>query len=257
MNKTKRKPPRRIFDQEPSSWQDLQNYVAQVFTEIGCRVETDVEVQLARDRVNLDVFVRDLTTVPHSNYVCECKYWTKRVPKSVVHSFRTVMQDLGANHGFIISRSGFQSGARDAARFTNVDLLSWREFEEMIFERWLCGITRKLDPMFATAFELMDDERAEELWKLKECTEASYNEWSGISSRHQLIIAWALLQWHYPRGIGAIASIGFTDSGVLGLKNGPVVLDTYRKIVDASPIICSHARQELETFWGLNRKHPV
>ena len=162
------------------------------------------------------------------------------------------MQDLGANHGFIISRNGFQSGAREAARFTNVDLLTWREFEDMIFDLWLLGITQKLDPMFAAAFELMDNERAEELWKSKECTEASFNEWSKISERHPLVTGWALLQWHYPRGIGSIASIGFTDAGILGSKSGPVVLDTYRKVVDASPTICKHARQELETFWNLN-----
>lgn len=167
MNKNEDTPPRRIFDQEPSSWQDLQNFVAQVFSEIGCRVDTNVSVQLARDIVNLDVFVRDVATVPHSNYVCECKHWAKRVPKSVVHSFRTVMQDLGANHGFIISKNGFQSGAREASRFTNVDLLSWREFEDMIFDRWHLGVTQKLNPMFLKVFELIDHDCVEELWKIK------------------------------------------------------------------------------------------
>lgn len=249
----KHKPARRIFDQDPRSWQELQNYVAQVFKEIGCNVETDAEVKLARDVVNLDVFVRDVTTVPHANYVCECKHWSRRIPKSTVHSFRTVMQDLGANHGFIISRNGFQAGAREVARFTNVDLLSWHEFEEMMFDRWLARVTERLDPLFLTAFELMDDEQVEELWKVKECTEESYNEWSGICQRHQLVTAWALLQWHYPRGIGSIASIGFSDDGILEHKDGPIVLNTYRKVVDAAPFICNHARRVLEQFWGLNK----
>jgi hypothetical protein len=31
-----------------------------------------------------------------------------RVPQTVVHSFRTVVIDSGANHGLIISSGGFQ-----------------------------------------------------------------------------------------------------------------------------------------------------
>ena len=126
---------RRIFDRGPESWQDLQGYVAQTFSEIGCQVHTAAKVDLPRGSVELDVFVIDVTTVPHANYVCECKNWGRRVPKSVVHGFRTVVSELGAHRGFLISRSGFQSGAREAATFTNIDLVSWREFEELLFDR--------------------------------------------------------------------------------------------------------------------------
>lgn len=90
---------KRIFDRAPESWQDLQSYGAQVFSEIGCEVDTDRTKELPRGSVDLDVVIRDTTTVPHSLYVCECKHWTRRVPKSVVHSFRTAVTELGPTEG--------------------------------------------------------------------------------------------------------------------------------------------------------------
>ena len=49
----------------------------------------------------------------------------------------------------------FQTGAREAARFTNIDLLGWRQFEDLMFERWLEGITRRLYPHFMWVHQLM------------------------------------------------------------------------------------------------------
>jgi Restriction endonuclease len=249
-------PKRQIFDRIPPSWRDLQICVAQVFSEIGCKVHTGAKVDLPRGTVELDVFVRDITTVPHSNYVCECKNWSRRVPKSVVHSFRTVISELGANRGFLISRIGFQSGARDAAQFTNIDLLSWRQFEELIFDRWIDGITQRLNPLFASAHVLMDP-HDEDLWKLRECTEESWNEWTRICQRYPLITVWAGYHWHSHVGLEAIPSLRLTDDGVLSENRTPKVLDTYRKVVDAAPAICHRARQELEKFWGIRAVGPI
>ena len=244
---------RQIFDRVPQSWRDLQDCVAQVFSEIGCQVEIGAKVDLPRGCVELDVFVQDITVVPHANYICECKNWGRRVPKSVVHSFRTVVSELGAHRGFLISRSGFQSGAFDAAKFTNIDLLSWRQFEELIFDRWIDGITQQLDPQFVLGYELMDPAN-EKLWKLRECTEESYNEWFSMCTRYPLITLWALFQWHSHAGLEAIPSIHLTDQGVLSDNGNETILDTYRKVVDAAPQICRSARQELERFWGLSSK---
>jgi hypothetical protein len=167
-------PPRRIFDRAPSSWRALQSHVAQVFSECGCEASCGVTVNLPRGRVELDVVVRDPFATPHSNYICECKNWARPVSRSTVHGFRTVVTELGANRGLLISRNGFQAGAREAAQFTNIDLLSWSEFEDLMFNRWIAGITRRLDPLFASAYELMGDD--DNLWKLRECTEETWNE---------------------------------------------------------------------------------
>jgi hypothetical protein len=220
--------------------------VAQVFSECGSEASSGVTVDLPRGRVELDVFVRDRSTTPHSNYICECKYWARPVSQSAVHSFRTVVTELGANRGLLISRNGFQAGARKAAQFTNIDLLTWSEFEDLMFDRWIEGITNRLNPLFKLAFQLMDNEQ--DLWKLRDCTEHAWNEWEAICNRYPLVTIWALFLWHSRAGFAAIPSMRLTDPAIASSRR-PVVLDSYRKIVDAAPGICLRARRELEAFW--------
>jgi hypothetical protein len=241
---------REIFDNSPRSWRDLQSYVAQVFTECGCNARSGVCVSLPRGRVELDVFVRDPYTAPESIYVCECKHWTRAISQSAVHSFRTVVTELGANRGFLISRNGFQAGARKAAEFTNIELLSWSEFEQLMFDRWVDGMTRRLNPLFASAHQLMNNDQ--ELWKLRECTEDAWNECERICGRYPLVTIWALYLWHSRAGFTSIPSLGLSDGGVVSKDGKPIILDTYRKIVDAAPVICRRARRELEGFWGIS-----
>jgi hypothetical protein len=35
--------------------------------------------------------------------LCECKYWRSAVPQAVIHGFRTVVGDIGANKGYAIA----------------------------------------------------------------------------------------------------------------------------------------------------------
>lgn len=239
----------RIFDDLPGSWRDLQCRVAQVFSEIGCDVAVEHEVSLPRGKVEVDVIVTDKETAPYSLYVCECKNWKKRVPKSVVHSFRTVVNEIGANRGLLISRHGFQEGAHEAARFTNVDLLSWREFEALLFDRWVKGITATLDPLFYRAFCLMDPNN-EDLWNEREFSEALYNEWHDIGTKYQLIFLWSLCHWHSDMGIPGVLNIKANDKGVLTNGGEPIVFDSYRKLIEHAPALCEAAYIELQEFWG-------
>ena len=173
-----------------------------------------------------------------------------RIGESVVHGLRTVVTELGAHRGFLISRNGFQSGAIEAATFTNIDLLSWRQFEQLIFDRWIDGVTKQLNPLFVAAHELMDPNN-DELWNLRKCTEQSHDEWWKICQRYPLVTLWALFHWHSRVGLRAIPSYHLTDEGALSNNGGVVTLDTYRKIIDASPQICLSARATLEKFWGI------
>jgi hypothetical protein len=125
-----------IFDRDPEDWLDLQRLVAQLFYELGCEVSIGARVPLVRGQKEIDVLVRDSGTVPSSTYLCECKYWAKAIPQEVVHAFRTVVSDFGANRGFIVSRAGFQSGAREAIVATNIELVTFAELQAMYFNRW-------------------------------------------------------------------------------------------------------------------------
>jgi restriction system protein len=120
----------------PSNWQELQDITAKILSECGLKAQIEVEICLARGTVNVDVLATDPTATPPTTHICECKNWKRAVSKEVVHSFRTVVGDAGAHRGFIISSAGFQRGAYEAAKYSNVDLVDWQTFQELFAERW-------------------------------------------------------------------------------------------------------------------------
>ncbi len=99
-----------VFDNCPADWRDLQNMVGQIFAEINCDVRVSEPVENVRGTKEIDVYVCDVSITPPALYLCECKLWQRAVPQEVVQSFRTVLLDIGAHRGFIISSSGFQKG---------------------------------------------------------------------------------------------------------------------------------------------------
>lgn len=126
-----------MIENEPlRSWKDLQNRVCQILRECGVEAQVERRVRTARGIVVVDVWAYDNWTSPAQTYLIECKYWRRPVPKSVIHSLRTVVEDCGANWGAVVSRVGFQAGAIEAAKYSNIRLLSWAEFQELFVERW-------------------------------------------------------------------------------------------------------------------------
>ena len=125
-----------ITEKRPDSWQQLQEWTAQILRECGWSAQTEVKVHTVRSKVKVDVFAIETVQGREYKTLIECKNWTTRVHQNVVHGFRTVMTDAGANTGYIISRMGFQAGAYEAAENTNVKLLSWEEFQEVFVDQW-------------------------------------------------------------------------------------------------------------------------
>lgn len=126
-----------IEEGEPDTWEDLEDCVTRILNEAGLQAERGKSITTARGSVNVDVFASDDVVVPPALTIFECKYWKDPVPQTVIHAFRTVVIDSGANAGFIVSRRGFQSGAEAAANFSNIRLLDWFKFQELYAERWI------------------------------------------------------------------------------------------------------------------------
>jgi len=136
----------------PSDWKDLQQQVAQILEECGLETYVGRTIETVRGTVEIDVYAEDEEQKPAVTYLCECKRWKSSIPKTIVHSFRTVVNDYGANFGFIICSKNFQRGAYEAAEKSNVRLLTWIEFQELFVERWintymLPRIYREADPL--------------------------------------------------------------------------------------------------------------
>lgn len=120
----------------PEGWKDLETLVTAILNESGMDATHQVNLDLPRGNVDVDVYAEETVDGIVHRIVCECKNWKHNIPKEVVHAFRTVMQETGANRGYIISRMGFQSGAVEAAKATNVNLVTFEEFQERYFDKW-------------------------------------------------------------------------------------------------------------------------
>lgn len=125
-----------ITKETPANWQDLQDKVCKYLNQAGYQAETTKTIELVRGQVEVDVFA---TTDDEmlKQFVCECKYWNTPVSQEKIHAFRTVVQDSGSMFGIFISKSGYQKGAIEAAKCSNVILKDWDGFIEMIAHKWL------------------------------------------------------------------------------------------------------------------------
>lgn len=127
---------------EPKSWNDLQNIVCEILIECGYNSSVEKSIKTVRGDVEIDVFSEKeigFKTI----ILCECKYWKSKVTQTVVHSFRTVVNDSGASYGIIISKSGFQKGAYFAALNSNISLFSFEEFQEKFLKDWFQSVIER------------------------------------------------------------------------------------------------------------------
>jgi restriction system protein len=125
-----------IFSQPPKDWRELQTQATDILSAAGFDAVTDHKVSLARGHVKVDVWAVDTQALIPITYICECKLWKTSVPKEKVHAFRAVVGDAGAHVGFLIGKAGFQSGAREAADYSNVRLTTWDEFQRLLAPAW-------------------------------------------------------------------------------------------------------------------------
>lgn len=249
-------PARTVFDHPPGNWKELEALVAQLFREMGCEAQTSHSVVLPRGSVALDVYVNDRVLSPPAVYVLECKHWSRPVPKAVVHAFRTVLTECGAHRGFIISTLGFQSGARDAAKHTNVDLLSWSELQALFFDRWLLSSTHTYHERVRNLRRLMafpedEDLSDNELWEGRECSEEAFSELVAMRERYAPLLAWSVVT------MGALSIEKYLELGFkIGLRNAPAKFTTYRTLVNWFPVLCGQAERRLEKFLRLRTDRP-
>lgn len=127
----------------PESWQALQNEVGLILSECGFTVEVEKKIESARGTVEIDVYAEEIVCGRKYAIACECKHWKSRVPQTVIHGFRTVVQEIGANVGYIVSMKGFQAGALAASELTNLQLVTWCEFQDVFQQSWYDGFFSK------------------------------------------------------------------------------------------------------------------
>jgi Restriction endonuclease len=111
-------------------WREYQEEAADFFRSLGLTAEVGVSVAGARAKHAIDVWVTFDAYGVEWRWVVECKAWKTNIPKEKVEALKSICEDVGANAGFLLSEVGFQPGAEDAARTTNVTLTSIRDLRE-------------------------------------------------------------------------------------------------------------------------------
>lgn len=106
------------------AWQIYQEDAAAYFRSIGLSASTDVTVKGVRTSHDVDVLVTSHYVGFDIIWIVECKHWKSPVNKLHVLGLREIVSDVGADRGILLSESGFQSGAIEAANLTNIQVTS-------------------------------------------------------------------------------------------------------------------------------------
>ena len=110
--------------QMAKDWNDYQEEVADFFRTLGLAATTNATVEGVRGCHKVDVWVVSNRYGFEVNWLVECKFWQLAIPKEKVLALYQIAQDVGADRAFLLSESGFQSGAIKAAQNANVTLTS-------------------------------------------------------------------------------------------------------------------------------------
>lgn len=110
-----------------SEWFKFQEKICTHFKSIGAIAQTNVTVQGVRTTHDIDILVNTKFLGQNLTWIVEAKKWKSKVNKLHVLGLRTIVDDIGADRGFIISQKGFQSGAIEAAHKSNIRLISFDE----------------------------------------------------------------------------------------------------------------------------------
>ncbi|GAA3918463.1 restriction endonuclease [Litoribacillus peritrichatus] len=110
-----------------TDWKDYQEEAASFFRSLGLEATTDKTIKGVRTEHDIDVLVTSHHAGFDVTWIVECKYWKKPVSKLHVLALREIVADSGVDRGILLSESGFQSGAIEAANLTNVQVTSLAE----------------------------------------------------------------------------------------------------------------------------------
>lgn len=105
-------------------WRDYQDQAAEFFRSLGFEAQTNVPVEGARGKHDIDVLVTFEQLGLKVLWVVECKLWKSAVSKEKVLVLHQIAQDVGADRAFLLSEKGFQSGAIRCTKNTNITLTS-------------------------------------------------------------------------------------------------------------------------------------
>lgn len=136
---------------EEDVWTDVDS---DVFEELVAGIEASEGVERVETKYDLSlnhggskgVDVAVWTNANHHELfiIIECKFWTSRVPQSVIAETISNVANSAADKGVVVAKSGFQSGAIEQAKGAGVDLYTLREIEDRDLEERIQTINTEI-----------------------------------------------------------------------------------------------------------------
>lgn len=117
------------------AWKSYQQQSAEFFRSLGLTAKVEELVAGARGAHKIDVYVEGNFMGISFTWVVECKCWKANVSKEKVAALTAILQDIGADRGFLLSEKGFQSGALRLAEKSNITLTSLADLASTVGDR--------------------------------------------------------------------------------------------------------------------------
>lgn len=111
-------------------WQSYEYSVYDLFRSTGYPCRRNTVMQGARGSHQIDIIVNLNVLIGDHIWLVECKNWYRPVGKRELLAFKSVVDDLGADHGYMLSENGFQKGAHEMARSFNISLFTLAELQK-------------------------------------------------------------------------------------------------------------------------------
>ena len=154
-------------------WKEYQEKVADLFKNLGCSVAIEHIVNGVRSNHKVDVFVEFTSFGIPQIWVVECKLWKKAITKEKIHALRDIVSQIGANRGILVSESGFQPGAYDAANLTNIMLTNLEKLHELSKEDLLSQVLLELEQRA----DKISSEIVSQTYITEQCSDGSYRSY--------------------------------------------------------------------------------
>lgn len=146
-----------IKGSDDPDWLLYERRVLRAFQTTGYGCQHNVRVPGVRGTHQVDVFVQVPAVGGHQEWIVECKRRTRAVTKADLMTLRSIVDDVGGSHGFLVTESGAQRGAYDYAHTTNLTIASYAEIEASLRAEQLETANSRADDLeLALTFEEED-----------------------------------------------------------------------------------------------------
>lgn len=119
-----------VAKRKNAEWYKYQEEICDYFKSLGVFADTNIRLKGDKTNHDIDVLVQTAFLGQNLKWVVEVKKTKSKLSKLHVLALLKIVEFVGADKGFVISESGFQKGAKEAAENTNISLKTFAELKD-------------------------------------------------------------------------------------------------------------------------------